>query len=292
MFKEKSLRGFSALRIFVKILTCAFFAIAVSPIEATERQKWYWIQTDMLRMDPGDSAEAKTLVYEGAWMTLQHCTAEGWCFGEVYGHDEGWVPRRLLSPEPQGLREDTGLVSGLAGNESRNRRYHLQDRRKFYGLLSNTVSFGAANAETSTQTFSALTSWTFRAALGWHWGVRALHRWGSEVSFGHERISMSGGDGGENLSGAYLVGGLSIIRMAPYSHTWGFGWRARISFPVSRSFNESLEKTPSSLLFAIGPVWSHGVPASWPKPEWMEWEMMLKVGLSQWQLMLGSNFVF
>lgn len=225
-------------------------------------------------------------------MTLQHCTDQGWCFGEVYGYDEGWVPRRLLTEARPELKSKEGLMSGLGGNESRARRYHLQDRRKFYGMISNTFAWGAVSAESASQAYSGFGSWTFRAALGWHWGPRPLNRWGSEFSFGHERISLSSSEGEQKLSATQLVGGVSIVRMAPYSHTWGLGWRARLSFPLSRSFSEDLETEPSSWLFAVGPVWSHGVPSTWPKPEWMEWELMLKAGLSQWQLLLGSNFVF
>ncbi len=268
----------------------------VSPSASADELR-YFSRDSYLKNDPTVDGKIQTKINKGAWINVFSCSVDGWCYGRVYGYDEGWVVARdLQSEKPETDRPKDSFDYGGAWGEGHNgeRAHHLQDSRKDYFL--GNVSFATGSGTLSTADFKLLKRNDFNNFLiGWgqHFSVSNNKRWSREFTLSISTLSnrVSHENKSSVLTSLDLLLGAGLLRMEPYSPDYGWGFRGRVYLKTFRKAVPDYGTAPPWYLFQLGMVVSHGL-GNLKNPKRLEWDVMTLVNHRQAMLGLGLNVIF
>jgi hypothetical protein len=286
-FIVKILRGLNAYAVFGA--AAVFPGLVSEAARAEVSGRYYWHRDSFLRADPSDDSSLKTWVPAGAYVDIQSCDESGWCYGRAFGVSEGWVPFKELRRNPMPPPRNEGFFGGDLPQE---RVYHLEDRRKFYGIFGNDLFWGRSSLKISSgENIDRVQSWALFVGAGRRLQTFDIYRWDLEFGMGHLsefRQSFDLGSSAQiNSNNFYFFLGTKLLR--PENEYFGFGgffdMRLRLGGP---GLEDNLNKNLSPLLLCFGPLITHGVGSD-DRIKWMAWKLSIAFNFSEVFAGLGLN---
>jgi hypothetical protein len=266
----------------VKILRNGFAAglLMGSFSVSAQNELLYWQEDSHTRWDPSPQGVLKSWVPAGASFEILTCEESGWCFGLVYGHQEGWVLRSELGPIPPPRSTEATFLSSDEKNE---RTYHLQNKRDFYFVLGNDLNLGVSSYQNKDEVvLSSVKAWALSFGYGGHIKYFSESRWDWEWRLGHlseQRYSESE-DVKFNSNGFFTAGETKWIR--PDNETFGYGGFAHVRWQFSNH--------GGPFLVAAGVLITHGWSA--PHPQWFAWKFFAALVSKESYLGMGLDLHF
>jgi len=279
-----------ALRLF-RVFVALHLSGLSSSAQAQLAGRYYWHEDSYLRGDPSDEAPLQTWVPAGAYIEVQTCTQESWCFGKVYGVKDGWVPLVELHADPYVSNVEAGFLAPSAGKTERT--YHLQDHRKFYGVLGTDFFLGTGSLKTPTLNLDRLQSWVLSVGVGRRLRSFNEYRWDAEFVMSHlsEWRENARVGGSSRIRSNDFSFGIGTKLLRPENEFFGYGGFLDLRFRFSGpSKDDGLEKRVPPFLVELGPVITHG--SGGDKIKWFAWKFSFAFNTSEAMVGLGLNINF
>jgi len=276
-------------RMALKVLI--FFSFA-GDLEAQNTK--YWARDSVLRNDPSMNGQIQSRVFEGAPIDIVSCNAQGWCYGRVYGHDEGWAKASDLTDFPLENKESKGFFDESERPRDGAKTHHLQDYRSSYGFLGAAIAVGTGTLTTEDSRLLKVQR-TNMFTLGWgrYLSQNGNSRWSGElgVSLQEMKNKVASVDKGSALDYSTVQLALGLLKMRPYSPVYGFGIRTRLYVVMLRNAKPLFDVGAPIYTVNVSMLISHGF-GNLKKPDRVDWDTSIYFNHRQVMLGIGMNLSF